>query len=119
MMDEKNTIIMRKFLSEDGNAFVDVRHESYEFDRGGWEGAELTVYDGYKSISFSTSLSRGSEDAEMTGEYEDGMATFEALKAACNAAMDELTDCYGRIQMDSIADGSDDQLDLTLDEVSE
>ena len=101
-MGTENDIILRKFLGTSSNAFIDVRSDSYHFDHvdggvGGWDGVELTIFDGYKLVDFTCTISGNSKDNEK--EYNRGMEEFEAIKQACNAAMDELTDCYGRVEL--------------------
>lgn len=83
-------VVMRKFLDDNISSFLSV--VSDQFDP--WQTVSFTLYDGSSTVYFPFTIT--SDDLDES--YKSSLEQIEAIKQACNAAMDELVDGYTRLK---------------------
>ena len=111
---EKHTLIYRKFLSEESEAFVSVRSDT-------WENGvivDTTISDGYNAINVSHWVASDADDP--TQRYEKALLELDTLKNGILAAQDELVDAYGKQRFSSLDDDIlEDEREWALEQESE
>lgn len=91
----KQALVFRKFLSDDTDHFVSVYGGGTDY----FHSVELCLYSGADPSFFNYYISRA---ADIDEQYQSAILELEALKAAVNAAMDELIDAYTDIKFGAL-----------------
>lgn len=106
----EHTLIFRKFLGEESEAFVSVRSDSWEHGCV----VEMVISDGFNFNNFSLFVGDSSQDPD--DQYVKAMTFLDNLKAGVLAAQEELVDAYADMRFSSL---DDDEREYALEQESE